>query len=374
MTPQPQSRGLWTSASNAAADALCPGRHLAQAGILESRGADAESGTLIHLALAIQDSTGLTLEQQEVYDACQEIDQRESAKLFAQLGEGQPKVTREQREWVRFKDASGREIAHSGQYDVLRRAGVCGLITDYKTLQGDTPESPRNMQLRDLVVLVARKPGALLKSIAVMVVQPLVTHTPEITIYEEDDINKAEQEMLVRVAASNNPASKRVAGEVQCKFCLAKRRCPEYQQFAGAMVPGVQSLLSVPVEQWTPAQRGVFLDKRSVAQKWLDDCEAAMKAGLAKDPAFADGWALAPGRTRETITDAQAAFERFCKLGGTAAQFLSTVSVGKSKLKEAINAVTGAKGKQLDETVKQLCDGISETSTNAPMLKKLEDA
>jgi hypothetical protein len=230
------------------------------------------------------------------------------------------------------------------------------------------------MQLRDLVVLVARKPGALLKSIAVMVVQPLVTHTPEITIYEEDDINKAEQEMLLRVAASNNPASKRVAGELQCKFCLAKRRCPEYQQFAGANLPVMLSLLDVPVDQWTPAQRGFFLDRRSVAQKWLDDCEAAMKAGLSTNPAFADGWALSDGRTRETITDAQAAFERFTKLGGTAAQFLGTVSVGKSKLKEAINAVTGAKGKQLDETVKQLCDGISETSTNAPMLKKLEDA
>jgi hypothetical protein len=207
-----------------------------------------------------------------------------------------------------------------------------------------------------------------------MVVQPLVTHTPEITIYEEEDINRAEQEMLVRVAASNNPASKRVAGELQCRWCLARRKCPEYQAWAGAMVPGVQSLLSVPVEQWTPAQRGMFLDKRPVAQKWLDDCEAAMKAGLSKDPAFADGWALADGRTRETITDAQGAFERFTKLGGSAAQFLATVSVGKSKLKEAINAVTGAKGKKLDEVVKALCDGISKTSTDAPMLKKVEDA
>ena len=58
------------------------------------------------------------------------------------------------------------------------------------------------------------------------------------------------------------------------------------------MVPGAMALLKVPVANWTPEQRGQFLDLRKVAQDWLDGCEKAMKAGLEQDPAFATGFSL----------------------------------------------------------------------------------
>lgn len=365
-------RGGWTSASSAAADAACPGRHIAQRGLTSPQSDDAAHGSAIHRALAIRDSAGLTLDQQEVYDDIVRIEDLKVKELFAQLG-GTPKVTREQRLWVTFMDqVSKRQFSHSCQYDVLYRLETLGLLVEYKSLQGDVPESPRNLQLRDQVVIVAGQPAALLTEVAVMVIQPLVTHTPEVTLYQTADIAKARDEMFARVAASNNPNSKRIAGELQCKYCLAKRRCPEYQQFAGSNLPTMLTLLDVPVDQWTPAQRGFFLDRASVAQKWLDDCKDAMKAGLAKDDAFVDGWKLKPGNKREVVTDPQECFARFVKLGGTPEQFLTTVSVGKTKLKEAVNVVTQKKGKALDAELAQLVAGISETTQNAPMLEKVE--
>jgi len=139
------------------------------------------------------------------------------------------------------------------------------------------------------------------------------------------------------------------------------------------MVPHMLSLLDVPVSNWTPEQRGQFLNRRKVAQDWLDGCEDAMKAGLKDDPAFATGWTLAPGRVREVIINAQECFGRFLSSGGKQEDFMRTVTIGKGKLKEALAAATGLKGKGLDTALKGLLAGITETSTDSPSLKKVED-
>ena len=51
-TEQTDERRGRTSASNAAADRLCPGRHLAQLGLEETESAEASQGTLIHSVFA----------------------------------------------------------------------------------------------------------------------------------------------------------------------------------------------------------------------------------------------------------------------------------------------------------------------------------
>ena len=191
-------------------------------------------------------------------------------------------------------------------------------------------------------------------------------------MYLPADIATAEQRMFARVRRSNDPASPRVAGELQCKFCLAKSQCAEYQRFAGAMVPQMESLLDVPVSKWTPEQRGLFLSRRKIAQDWLDNSESSIKQGLLVDPSFATGWAMAPGRVRETIVNAQECFTRFVRRGGKPEDFMATVTIGKGKLKEAVSAVTGSRGKALDGEIKVLLAGITETSTDSPSLKKVE--
>lgn len=379
MSVQTDPRRGFTSASNAAADEACPGRHLAQRGIPQpAKSTDATSGTRIHQALANSADAGfmnsLSLEERETFDTCRQIEKKTVANYFGDTRDPM-RVFRHRRFWVKFQNAADGTIAadHSGEADVVWRAGTRLLIADYKTLAGDTPGSPRNLQLRDLAVL-ARGELMPITEVATVIVQPLVTHSPETCIYSEADLARSEQELFIRVLASNNPASPRLPGEMQCQFCLAKTRCLEYQKWAGAITPPqMLSVLELPIISWTPEQRAIAANALGPALDLLDQIKTFFKDGLAKDPGFIPGWTLAAGARREAITNPQECFTRFASLGGTLEQFMRTISVGKGKLREALNGVTGAKGLNLDKAMDTLTEGITQVSQNAPSLKRLED-
>lgn len=374
----------WTSASNAQADELCKGRHLAQAGIPEPvKDGDARGGAAIHTALATGDTSKLTVAQLDVYDSCKAIEQKLVSAYFGQVA---PVVFREQRYWCKVKILSGTgkagvalESEHSGQADAVYRSGTKALIIDYKTLQGDVEDSPKNLQLRDLACLV-KGHFVVVDEIATAIVQPLVTHTPEVCLYDVTDLKRAEQEMFERIAASNNPASHRTAGDVQCKFCLAKTKCAPYIAWAGAMIPTgtvepiVKELIfQTAMESWTPSQRAIAASLIAPAGKALEEIKDFLKEGIANDAGFVPGWSLTERRKTESIKDPQACFDRFSLLGGKLEDFMACVSVGKTKLKEALAKVTGAKGKALDVQLSKLGEGISEVTTSAGSLVKQKE-
>lgn len=381
MTTDPR-RGH-TSASNAAADQLCAGRHVAQRGIPERPSDDADAGKAGHEALRTGDASLLTLDQTEVFDACKAIEQK---LVLAVFGDKATVVSfREQRYWCKIMSFAVPQIQtpayfeHSGQADVVYRSGSKALIIDYKTLQGDVEDSPKNLQLRDLACLV-KGDFVVVDQVATAIVQPLVTHSPEVCLYDADDLKRAESEMFARVAASNAPDAKRVAGETQCKFCLAKGRCVAYSAWAGAMIPTgtvepvVKELIfQTAMESWTPSQRAIAASLLAPAAMALDEIKEYLKDGLSKDSSFVPGYSLSAGTKRETIKDPQACFDRFAALGGQLPQFMAAVSVGKTKLKEAVNEVTKLKGKALDGALSKLMEGISETSTTAGSLVKSKE-
>lgn len=365
-----------TSASNALEDTLCVARFLAQKGIPDGpKGPDAETGRKIHALLAGEQGMGemaaLPLAMREMFDACRSIEKAQVLKYFGSEN-GKMKVFREQRYWVLVPDGTGgKGFEHSGKPDVVYRAGTKALIIEYKTLAGDIADSPDNLQLRDQAVLVR---GNLrpIDEIATVVVQPLVTHSPVMCIYDGESLDRAEAEMFDRVRASHNPQALPTAGKPQCDFCKAKLRCAAYQQWAGSMVPGMLTLLDVPVASWTPEQRGVFCDKRLIAQKWLDECTDACKAILEVDPDGVSGWMLKAGAVKETIVDPQKVWDKFTLLGGKLEDFMGCIAVGKTKLKEAISKVTGAKGKKLEDALHTVTEGATETSQNKPSLARKE--
>lgn len=369
-----------TSASAAAADSLCAGRHLAQAGLTAPKSEDALAGTKIHAVLASGKTDGLSLAEVETYDACRSIAQKLVAEFFG--ASVVPAVFVEQRFWGRF-GPKGKEFPHSGQSDVVFRHGVKALVLDYKSLAGDVAENPKNLQLRDLAVLVwGNMPP--ISEVGVAIVQPLVTHSPDICVYDESALKMSQDQLAARVVASNNPQSPRVAGEMQCKYCLAKTRCKEYATWAGSMVPvkaaeeamQVAMTFQVAMADWSPEQRAKIAGVLAPAVKILDEIKEFLKDGLAADPNFVPGWELKPGNKRETIIDAQAAFERSLSLMPGATQeekvkaFIAAVTVAKGKLKDQIHAGTGQKGKALDSTLAGLLSGIVEQSQNAPSLKR----
>lgn len=369
-TNQPSNRDRrgGTSASNALADQLCPGRHLASKALPDVRSDDSEFGTAIHEALKLNKPDALSAEQRDIFDSCQSIE----AKLVQQFfGADAPKAKcyREREFFVEWNNGQSK-LVHSCMADVVYWFGDCLLIMEFKSLPGDVPESSRNLQLRDQLCLVVPNFVGVNRG-SVAVIQPLVTHSPEICVYEADDITRAAKEMFQRVLKSNDPNSQRIAGEVQCKFCKARSLCQEYQRYAGGMVPGMMNVLEVPVAQWTPEHRSIFCERVSVAETWLDATKSAMKEGLEKDPSFVPGFTLKPGNVVETITDPQACFRRFAGIGGTAEQFMGAVKVSKSKLKESVALVTGAKGGSLVKAMDTLTEGITESRQNKPSLAKV---
>jgi hypothetical protein len=367
----------YTSASNAGADRLCPGRFNAQRGLPDRPSPDAEFGTQIHHTIAHPDDTAaltkLTLEQREIRDACKEIEAKVVNGYLGAVGNsGDPlRVWRHRRFWLTLKGEKG-PLRHSGEADVARRYHERMMILDYKCLPGEVAESSRNEQLRDLAVLACGEEKTVTE-VAVAIVQPLVTHSPEVCVYGAADLTRAANEMVARLLRSNDPASPRVAGEVQCKYCKAKPNCQEYQRFAGAMLPAMLTVLDVPVAQWKPEHRAIFCERRAIAQKWLDDVVEAMKEGLASDPGYVPGWGLKAGAVKPSITDPQACFDRFAALGGSVKQFMGAVTVGKTKLREAVHALTGAKGQKLDKAIGALTEGIIAEKQNAPSLVKVDE-
>jgi len=356
-----------TSASSALADSLCPGRFLAQRGMSEPpKSEEASSGSRIHEALADNAlADKLTLEEREVFDACQDIEKKTVAQF---LGDSKDpvRVFRHKRFWVKIQRADGGVVEHSGEADVIYRAATRLLIADYKTLSGDTPASPRNLQLRDLAVL-ARGELMPITEVAAVIVQPFVTHTPEVCVYVTEDLDRSQHEMFIRVLRSNDPNGQRVPGEAQCQFCLAKTKCVEYQKWAGTIVPPqMLSALDVPMISWTPEQRAQAAEALGPAYDLLDQIKAFLKEHVPP------GWELRPGNKRETITDPQQCFTRFAALGGTLEQFMRCIVVGKTKLRNQLNTVTGAKGNALDKSVRAVTEGLVEVTQNAPSLMKKE--
>ena len=210
------------------------------------------------------------------------------------------------------------------------------------------------MQLRDQAVLLDFN-VPLLSEVGVVVVQPLVTHSPEICVYKRADLVRARDELYARVNASNNPNSPRKAGDVQCKFCRAKSGCPEYNAWAGkevAATPETESLIEKPVFQWTPAERTVFLDRAGVIEKWIDNCKFELK----------------PGAVKSLIINPQAVFDNFSKVGGTLESFMKCVSVTKSALEVEVRTVTKAKGKKLEDAVDAVIGENIQKKQNEPSI------
>lgn len=373
-----------TSASNAQADSLCHGRHLAQVGIEQKPSADSQFGDAIHAVLkklptiptlealhAIPEFSNLDSTQQEIAESCLKI---ELEKLNEWFGPNLPKVVawREKRFWWRDQ-TPGAELEHSGQVDVAYRFGNRAMVVDYKSLAGDKPESAENLQLRDLVCLVAGH--LLVGEVGCVIVQPLATHSPIPCVYEAEDIKTATAEMIARVTSSNNPESPRTAGEVQCQFCLAKTKCPEYTKWAGSKVPVPAGLTSMSIQDWTPEQRVIFCENRPIAQEWLDDAWGYMEKGMLKDPNFVPGWFLKPNSPQKPINDLQTLFSRVAALKPEAdilPDFMACLKGTKEDIKELIGKLTGLKGKGLTEKAEEMFSGITTEIPKKASLKKKE--
>lgn len=374
-------RGQWTSASNAEADELCPGRHLMQRGLPEEKSADAEFGTALHDALKRGSDEGLSLEQKDLYESCEKIVEKVGKAFFGEEWEEvKLNPSKEIRLWTDFPGKGG-DLLHSGQLDRLYHSPTKGLIVEVKSLAGTVAASPRNMQLRDHGVLAWLDlwDPTTAPTLGTVVVQPLVTHTPEVCEYVWEDLNRAWIDMRKRVTASNDPTSPRIAGEIQCKFCRAKKICPEYGQWAGGQLPVPRSLVDVPMDRWDGQQFATFLAGRAIAQKWLDDAYDLAKTRLKANAEEIPGWGLKDGAIREYVNDPAALLNRLWQNHGkdklgcweeTVDKFMKCISVKKKEFKQVVHTISGLKGQALDKAVDELLAGLVDEKQNEPSIER----
>lgn len=354
-----------TSASNALSDSLCEGRHQAQKGIPQPpETEDARFGKMVHEALATGDTSKLDGSQLSIYDQSVEIRTKVIEDFF---GPDALKAKRfiEQRLWCVVKAPESKQsYEHSGQPDLVVRFGPKALVLEYKTLPGDVPEGPANLQLRDQVVLAS---GAyMVKSIGAAVIQPLVTHSPSVVMYDEASIKRSEAEMFARVIKSNSPNAKRTAGPTQCQFCLARHTCKEYMQMVSKSVPTttMSELSLVSVKDWTPEQRATFCERYPVAAKWIEECRQQIKTLIKESPDAVPGFKLEEGNKVRTVTNLNELHGRFLAAGGATKDFLSCMKLGMGNFETALRAATKLKGKALNAKVEELLTGIVEFKQN----------
>jgi hypothetical protein len=354
--PKIDIRAGWTSASNAYADTLCVGRHLAQKGLPELPASDdyATHGNAIHAALATRDPSKLEESQLQTYERCLEIESKAIAQFFGDEAADLMTIA-EERFWVVIDSAEdGRKLKHSGQVDRIYRSRTKALLLEYKSLPGEHAAASSNEQLRDQTCLMA---GALLvTNIGTVVVQPLVSMNPELCIYNADQIKAASALMFDRVRASNRVGGKRTAGEAQCNYCRAKGQCVPYQQFAAGQLPAMVEFVDSPVDTWTNEQCGVFLERVSTAEKWLENAKASIRSRIEKGEL--PGWKIGEGARKFEVTDMAELAGRCEALGIPNVELLKLCTPNKEALTKQVRTVTKTKGKGLTAEVDKLLNGI----------------
>ena len=363
-----------TSASNAAADRLCPGRHLAQKGLPDTGSAEATQGTLIHNAFAgLGDESALDAESLKTLTRAKEIESIILGNWICGIDvKGPAECHREKRLWNYVE-------THSGQADafwiVEDSRGKHALLEDLKSLYGDQQDADENEQLRDLAALIFANYH--LQSVTAYINQPRVAWKVEevqLVRYSQNDLRRAYTEMNERVKRSNDKDSPRIVGPKQCKFCKAAgtANCPESQK---ALV--TLGTAQFDIETASPAERGDWLEKlqmiAGIAEKSIEE----LKAGIRKNgESWAEGWGLGKAKKSREIQP-----ERIALVGATlAAHFegFNTSELAKCcklsvpKLQELHAKLSGLKGKQAFDHFEQLFGELIETKEQQQPVTKLK--
>jgi hypothetical protein len=84
------------------------------------------------------------------------------------------------------------------------------------------------------------------------------------------------------------------------------------------------------------------------------------------------GYRMKPGQMREKITDVGRVWAKCEGLGVKAEDFTGACSVTKDALKTLLRDATGAKGKALDATIKDVLHGATESKETAQQIEEVK--
>ena len=341
------------SASGFSRLALCPGSwNLEQTLPPQEENKYMALGTAVHAVLAGQaDFETLTEEGQDIATRCL----NEFSTMIGQLDLGErTKEVIEERFWY--------DDLFSGAIDRIDFFGDTAVVTDYKTGRVAQSGAAENYQLRAYAVLV-KKAYPELKTILVAIIQPLAAGKT-IAEYNEEDLAKAEEEIVGIVRASKKHDAPRTPSPDACKWCRAKSICPE--------VRGTHKELEVVSNSVVPQLSNEEIlaidEKAEVVLDFIEEVRKEMKARMLAGQQFA-GRSLTEGRKTRSVTDALAVISA---LSGVVEQsdILSCSKLSVTSLEKVYAKAKGLKGKDAKQQFEDALGWLIETTTGEPSIKR----
>lgn len=347
------------SASSMERYKLCPGSYAAERGLPDTTSADAETGNRIHAVLAGETvAPPLNDDEERTMEACRS----QATALLDTLLPHRDEMHLERRYWWNSE--------WSGKPDMVAIDTAQGhaVVIDYKTGRGDVTEAAGNMQLRALAILVSAEHWP--ERVTVAIVQPLAGAV-SVCEYGPDELLQAHNEIKAVIASIHQPDAVRRPSAKACKYCKAKAACPE----ARSLVETLPAEVSRDGHQivMSPERMAAFLEIAPAAEAVIEAVRAKARRMIADDPNAVPGWTLKPGAERETITDPTTVYNRASAAGVNSEAFMACVNITKTKLKDAVKAATGDKGKALDARMESILAGCTETKQAAPSLAKVKE-
>ena len=342
------------SASGFSRLALCPGSwNLEQTLPPQEENKYMALGTDVHAVLAGQaEFDTLTEDGQDIATRCLS----QFSEMIGQLDLGErTKEVIEERFWY--------DDLFSGAIDRIDFFGEdTAVVTDYKTGRVAQSGAAENYQLRAYAVLV-KKAYPELKTILVAIIQPMAG-PKTIAEYNEEDLAKAEEEIVGIVTASQSNDAIRTPSPDACKWCRAKSICPE--------VRGAHKELEVISSSVVPRLSNEEIlaidEKAEVVLDFIDDVRKEMKARMMAGQQFA-GRSLTEGRKTRSVTDALAVISA---LAGVVEQsdILSCSKLSVTSLEKVYAKARGLKGKDAKQQFEDALGWLIETTTSEPSIKR----
>ena len=341
------------SASGFSRLALCPGSwNLEQTLPPQEENKYMALGTAVHAVLAGQaEFDTLTEDGQDIATRCLS----QFSEMIGQLDLGErTKEVIEERFWY--------DDLFSGAIDRIDFFGDTAVVTDYKTGRVAQSGAAENYQLRAYAVLV-KKAYPELKTILVAIIQPLAAGKT-IAEYNEEDLARAEEEIVGIVTASKKHDAPRTPSPDACKWCRAKSICPE--------VRGTHKELEVVSNSVVPKLSNEEIlaidEKAEVVLDFIEEVRKEMKARMIAGQQFA-GRSLTEGRKVRSVSDTQSVISA---LSGVVEQsdVLACTKVSITALEKAFAKSKGLKGKDSKQQFEDALGWLIETTIGEPSIKR----
>ena len=279
-TQQPTERGLAPSCSSFEKYEMCPGSYNLCLGVAEGpSGPAAQLGTDVHATLA-GEAFHLTPEGEAIHNECADAYQKLARKI---MPDGPMLTYLEKRLWY------NREWSGQADRIDLFESGQSALVVDYKTGRGRVPRAEENLQLRGLAVL-AKFRFPMLRRIDVAIIAPRSNGTTYCS-YTEGELEIARQEIVRLIKNLHEEDAPRHPSPKACRFCRAKKICPEVTGIA-------QKLVAAPVrtsKELSADKLAESLGTAEILEGLIKDLREEAKRRLSEGSEV-PGYELSPGR------------------------------------------------------------------------------